>query len=260
MVLLREDYDSQEDFENSNGFVQVLNQIGRAYRIANNFEKSLECYLTSLTACLRNQQSLHLYSILTELAEIYNQLGQTENELQFLQGALEITNLPMQKAPVLVRLARLFVSQGEVEKVIDYFENALRTYAQHYENRPCLEIGECLTGLAFAYHEKKDLQKAIDAMHQALIVAEAIDDKPMMAATLNNLGVFYKDQGQYEKAIEYYQKAMEAYKKVYGKVSLQVLRALVNIGKVYLLLGNLQMAVTYNQQVLSMQEEIQRTG
>ncbi len=63
----------------------------------------------------------------------------------------------------------------------------------------------------FRAHLLSDPVKALTYTREALALATEIDDKRGMAASFNNLGVAYRNQGALDKALEYYITSMKIY-------------------------------------------------
>ena len=56
----------------------------------------------------------------------------------------------------------------------------------------------------FRAHLQSDPVNAVGYARRALVLATEISDKRGMAASFNNLGVAYRNQGALDKALEYY--------------------------------------------------------
>ena len=63
----------------------------------------------------------------------------------------------------------------------------------------------------FRAHLGSDPVTAVGYARQALVLASEIDDRRGMAASYNNLGVAYRNQGALDKALEYYITSMTLY-------------------------------------------------
>ena len=72
--------------------------------------------------------------------------------------------------------------------------------------------------------------------------------------TLNNLGIVYRDWGQYSKAVEFYEKSLEIYRKI-GDVKGEGL-TLTNLGEVYRARGEHDKALASFQKGLEIYEKI----
>jgi tetratricopeptide (TPR) repeat protein len=66
----------------------------------------------------------------------------------------------------------------------------------------------------FRSHIQTDPIKAIGFTREALNLATEIEDRKGMAASYNNLGVAYRNQGALEKALEYYITSMKIYEEL----------------------------------------------
>jgi tetratricopeptide (TPR) repeat protein len=63
----------------------------------------------------------------------------------------------------------------------------------------------------FRFHISSDPVKALGYTREALTIATEINDEKGMAASYNNLGVAYRNQGALDKALEYYITSMKLY-------------------------------------------------
>ena len=76
------------------------------------------------------------------------------------------------------------------------------------------------------------------------------------AATYNNIGVAYRNQGNYPKALEYYGKALAIYEKVLGKDHPYTAQSYNNIGLVYKKQGDYPRALEYYGKALAIDEKV----
>lgn len=99
---------------------------------------------------------------------------------------------------------------------------------------------------------------AIDYFYQSLRIKEDIKDHKGIAATLNNIGMIYDEQGDQDKAIEHYSKAIDNFQKIAGKRDLdyQVLVASYhNLGALFFGMGNKDKALEYFSKTLNLTDE-----
>lgn len=66
----------------------------------------------------------------------------------------------------------------------------------------------------FREYLNSDPVRALGYSREALDLATSIDDKKGMAASYNNLGVAYRNQGALDVALEYYSKSLEIYQEL----------------------------------------------
>jgi tetratricopeptide (TPR) repeat protein len=83
----------------------------------------------------------------------------------------------------------------------------------------------------FRAHLRSDPVKAIGFTREALNMATEIGDKRGMAASNNNLGVAYRNQGALDKALEYYVTSMRIYESLDNKEGIATTKN--NISNIY---------------------------
>ena len=77
-----------------------------------------------------------------------------------------------------------------------------------------------------------------------------------MTITLTNIGAFYKDINQYDKALSYYEQSLKISRELDN--SAMIATNLNNIGNVYASLGKSDTALSYYQQTLDMEKRLNR--
>jgi len=83
----------------------------------------------------------------------------------------------------------------------------------------------------FRAYINSDPVKAIEYTREALEFATEIDDKKGMAASYNNLGVAYRNQGALDKSLEYYLISLQIYQTLQNKEGIATTKN--NIGNIY---------------------------
>jgi signal transduction histidine kinase/CheY-like chemotaxis protein len=87
------------------------------------------------------------------------------------------------------------------------------------------------------------IDQAFDAFQKALSFANQLNDKLLIAYSLNNLGIAYKVYGQYDKALGFYKQSLDL-KKEFGDER-TIANSLGNIGEIYLLKQDYETARKY---------------
>src|SRR5688572_25921181 len=95
----------------------------------------------------------------------------------------------------------------------------------------------------FRAHLRSDPVRAVGYTHEALILATEIDDKRGMAASYNNLGVAYRNQGALDKALEYYITSMKLYTTLDNKEGIATTKN--NISNIYSIKKDYGQAMRY---------------
>ncbi|MBV7326933.1 tetratricopeptide repeat protein [Chloroflexi bacterium TSY] len=70
------------------------------------------------------------------------------------------------------------------------------------------ELGRLLNNLGLVYKNKGEWEKAIDYHERSLAIDEQMGDTHGMGQTLGNLGIVYDLQGKWEKAIDYHERSL----------------------------------------------------
>ncbi len=95
----------------------------------------------------------------------------------------------------------------------------------------------------FRAYINSDPVKAIGYTREALILATSINDKKGMAASYNNLGVSYKNQGVLDKSLEYYIRSLTLYESIDNKEGIATSKN--NISTIYSIKGDFGQAKKY---------------
>jgi tetratricopeptide (TPR) repeat protein len=95
----------------------------------------------------------------------------------------------------------------------------------------------------FRFHISSDPVKALGYTREALNIATEINDEKGMAASYNNLGVAYRNQGALDKALEYYITSLRLYTKLDNKEGIATTKN--NIANIYSIKKDYGQAMKY---------------
>lgn len=95
----------------------------------------------------------------------------------------------------------------------------------------------------FRANLNSDPVKALGYTREALNLATEIDDKKGMAASYNNLGIIYRNQGGLDKALEYYLRSLQIYESLDNKEGIATTKN--NIANLYAVKKNFSEAMKY---------------
>ncbi len=147
--------------------------------------------------------------------------------------------------------------RGEVEKAIEYYEQALSIDREVYGNRHH-NVATDLNNIGTAWQAIGEHEKAIGYHEQALSIDRAVygERHPAVAKYLNNIGMALYALGDPIKAIECHEQALSIDRAVYGERHPDVARDLNNIGLARDHLGEHKKAIEHYEQALSIVKEV----
>ena len=90
---------------------------------------------------------------------------------------------------------------------------------------------------------QSDPVKALEYTEEALALATKIDDKKGIAASNNNIGIAYKNQGVLDKSLRYYFQSLKGYEELDNKEGIATTKN--NIATIYSMKGDLEEAKKY---------------
>jgi tetratricopeptide (TPR) repeat protein len=106
----------------------------------------------------------------------------------------------------------------------------------------------------FRAHLRSDPVKAVGYTQEALILATEINDRRGMAASYNNLGVAYRNQGALDKALEYYITSMKLYDSLQNKEGVATTKN--NIANIYSIKKDYGQAMRYLEESYALFREL----
>jgi serine phosphatase RsbU (regulator of sigma subunit) len=104
------------------------------------------------------------------------------------------------------------------------------------------------------YREQGNYLQALEQFNRALAIATETGDKMAMTGSLGNIGIIYINQGSYSKGLEYMLKVLSLYRDLNDKKG--ITSALGNIGTVYYSQGNYPQALDYDFKALALAKEL----
>ena len=224
---------------------EALAQIGKQYYRLGNFKKALPYLEESLTLARELGELRGETLVLNNLSLIYKAFGDYQKALEYSQRDLAISQMigdKTGKGATLGSIGSIYYAQGEYEKALSYFEKSL----EFVDGK-----SETLGNMSNIYLAQGDYEKAIFYLQIAL---EHVEDKATEASITNNIGVIYRERGDYGTALSYFQNSLALSQKIGDKKGEG--SNLGNIGIVYFELRNYKEALNNFNKALSIQEEI----
>jgi tetratricopeptide (TPR) repeat protein len=234
--------------------INVLNELGVAYRSLSEFNRSSEFDHQALELSQKIGDRNGEASAFNNLGNTYNLLEKYEQAIHFYQQSLEIKREIGDRHGE----ANTFNNLGNTYNSLGNHQQAIYFYQQSLEIKK--EIGDrngaanSLGNLGIVYSSLGQYQQAIHFYQQSLEIFRGIDDHNGKANSLGNLGVAFQSLGQYQKAIQLFQQQLDICREIGDRNG--EANSLDNLGIAFHSLGQYQKAILFFQQSLEIFREI----
>ena len=129
----------------------------------------------------------------------------------------------------------LSLDKGDIPNGLEFYHQSLKireVIVSPHNNKPDKEgIAQVLNDIGVIYHNQDDFDEALKYYNKSVMIRKEVQDKAGMAQSLNNIGVTYKNQGLYMKAFESYKSALAIQENISDKEGLAY--TLNNIAAIY---------------------------
>lgn len=243
-------YVSQYETSNPDAFakdyVAILNSKGVVQKRLGFFKDALETYHLAQTIASKHNDSLSVAIFLTNAGNIYQEIGDTDKALEYINNALELhTKLKNQRGIIATNLtlANILNTKGELEKARPHYIAALNF---------CIEqnlhgyVGLIQSNLGVLEMKLENFQLALDFFNNAIVNLNKVGNRQGLALVYGNLADLHIGKGEYSKGIEFAKKQLAEAKQTQGLVNQRY--AYKHLSKAYSGLGNYKLA--YENQLL----------
>jgi tetratricopeptide (TPR) repeat protein len=192
--------------------------------------------------------------ILGELGVIFYHSGELDKALEYYEEALKLEGELERKEGITKaygNIGNVYIIRGELDKALEYYGKALKLNEELGRKKG---LAADLGDIGIVYQIKGELDKALEYYEKALKLDEELGRKEGLAADLGNIGNVYQIRGELDKALEYYEEALKLDGELERKEG--ITKAYGNIGNVYLIKGELDKALEYYEKALKLNEEL----
>ena len=214
-----------------------------------NPDKALEYGEEALQLSKDRSDSLNISKSMRLLSGISYYKGDYDQSLELNMQALKLAEMLNDSSLInnsYNNLGLLYFELGSYETSLEYF---LRCKAMKNQIGEVYGVGITMVNIGRVYERVGDVEKARTYYDDALEIAINNNHQAEIYA-LNNKGISYLNQNQYEEAVTFFQKALKSAKELknsnWGSVSLR------GIGEAFMYLGNLDSAGIYCQKSLEL--------
>ncbi len=189
---------------------RVLNDLGTIFQARSEFTKAIAYYEQALAHLLpRGEGTPEAAMMHNNLGVALTDIGGSAEGTGHLEKAARLyrqLEMPQGAARVYINLGRQFRRQGEMERALTVYQEALNILRLFHDRRAQVDV---LNSIGVVHRYQGKLAEAIDDYLQSLTVAQEVNDLDGQAQALNNLGNIYQLRSQYDPARYYYQEALD---------------------------------------------------
>lgn len=185
----------------------ALFQVGIIHRNQGNYEKSLQSYLEILDIFETKKDSFAIASTLNSIANIYGDMDKYDGAISNYKKANAIfvgKNDKRNQSNTLQNISEIYLRKSDTTIAREYAEQSLKIAKEIDEE---YAIGSAYHVLGRTYLST-DRGKALNSYLRARESLERINFKRRLVSLYNDLGDFYKIEGDISQSLFYYQKAL----------------------------------------------------
>ena len=196
------------------GQINVLNELGVAYRSLSKFNQAIEFDRQALELSQNIEDQNSEANALNNLGNTYSRIGQYQQAIQFHQQSLkikrEIGNLHGE-ASSFGNLGIVYNCLGQYQKAIYSYQKSLEIFRQIGDhNGEANSLGNLGTSFQFL----GQYQQSIHFFQQQLDISRKIGNRDGEANSLDNLGIAFHSLGQHHQAIQFFQQSLEIFREI----------------------------------------------
>lgn len=231
--------------------IKSLKYIGSSYTFESNYTEAIKYYNEALEFANEINDHFEIGNLNNNLGTIYNELGNYNSAYLYFLKALDEYDLAGEKEKktgTLTNIGLTFMKLGNFEKALSHFEQAL-------ENNPqdTIMISTILNNTASCYHQKKDFEKALQLLDQAITFSESVKNQYSRCISYQIKGTVLLDKGDLENAYKALQKSIEIAEE--GDLYYQIGSSKIALSRVFLAQNKPKEALQLADEVKHIAEE-----
>ncbi len=247
---------------------RTTNEYGRAMlllsatnQISGAYDQALEYSFRLLEVDEGSRDEELLAWMNYRIADIYRELGDSEQELEYAQNCYDAFEDLHQRSGRLqhrvgmgrarTQLAAAYQKAGKVEEALSYNEVAL---AQYHEANDRLGETRALTDIGRLHLMRGDQELGEEYLLEALEIRREIGHRASQSSNLLELGKLYTDRGDTDRAVEVLEEGLAISDEANLKMRAYELHEALS--RVYKARGDLGQALGHHEQFHALKEEV----
>jgi tetratricopeptide (TPR) repeat protein len=239
----------REEFSIYNKIFQLYTE-GKSKRVSNNYHESIVSFQKAVDLARASRSKHHELKCIRQLSLTYWELNDLQTFYKLNKEGLKIAQALNHRREIgraYNNIGLYFWKTNEYSKALSIYQEALNI-AREINDK--VEISACYNNIGIVFKELGSYIKALDYIERAISIDEELSNSLFLSVELNNLGIishrkalFSRLDEDFFKALNYFEDSLELAQDM-KDVRTEV-RALNNIGNVYLDLGKYNNALMY---------------
>ncbi|CAF3662699.1 unnamed protein product [Adineta steineri] len=232
--------------------IKQMNKKNQLYQVELQLTSDDDQQLRSLTDWIRKEGDGTGWQ---RMGKLLLKIGQFNKAEDLYSVLLEQTSDESGKALYYNQLGYIKDNQGDYEKAIWYYEQALKiqeiSLPLNYSH-----LATTYNNVGAVHKNMKEYSKALSFYEKALEIDQKTPtNHPHLATSYNNIALVYDNMGNYPKALSFYEKTLELLQKTLPSNHPDFAQSYNNIGNVYMNMREYSKALSFYEKALEIRQK-----
>jgi signal transduction histidine kinase len=230
----------------------LCNLMGIHYSQHGQYDSSLYYYTIALDAAKKSRDSVVVYRVYANLGDLYSYKHDYGRALSYQLRTLAYVEAQKDSAAILRHLVNIGNTYNFMEKDSIALTYYMRVYPFLKDEESRL-AGNLFNSMAVSYSDLKDTLREREFLVKSLTVKRVLNDSLGMSKTLQNIGTYYFDRGNYGVSMIYFNEGLVVAEKIGNRKGIR--ECSLNLGDIMEKKGDHQKALQYFLLALRIAEE-----
>jgi len=235
------------------GLVSQLNDLGTTYKAQSEYDQALQYYFQALAICQEMGLDRGISATLGNIGLSYFEMDEYDKALNFYQSALAINKRINNKSSLAVNYNNIGLLYGDKGRYGQAIQNHLKALEIRQELGYQIEIANSLNNIGRLYMQQDKFNLALDYLNRALVKNDNRD--PDLTSIIHeNLTKMYLSAGRLDSALIHAQKTLALSRDFGSKLGQKIAYELLT--KIYEQQGDFEQAFATQQQLMAVKDSI----
>lgn len=238
------------------GIAAIYGNMGLIYRSMGNGSKALEYFQKDLAIQEERGDQEGIANAYNNIGNVYDDESNTARALEYYQKALvlqEAQNHELGMATSYNNIGNVYLNQDDYDKALEFYNKALLLHQKLNDQR-----GRAIafTNIGLVYQMLNQPRQSVGYIRKSIDILEQIGENPELATSYYSLGFLYSSEKEYSKAIEVCKKSLSLSREINAVRSER--NACDCLYQTYKAMGQHELALTYHEQFLALNDSLQK--